>query len=256
MKNTVLTIIIMFLSLAYADKSCCDKQTQPRQQNFTNAQDLLNAMAKTGEKLNSFSADITYSLTEDPDIFETKMTYTGSFKYLKSKKRQYAMIEFLTKQEDDFPLEKSRQSYIFDGVWLTRIDYNLKQVSRDQLADEENPEDVFKLIADDFPLMGFSEVDTLSSAYEIQFKDFKESLYELSLSPKKDSQKDAKYSSIRFTIDKKSLIPATIRSVSAQNNSIYYIELENPVRNEKIDQKIFNPKLSDEFTESVKTLNE
>jgi len=256
MKKIVIIAAMVFTAFLYAQEpACCSKTAEG--DICADASKLMKAVAEKGQKLQSFSSNIMYSLTEDPDIFETTTVYTGTFRYLKTEKRQYAMIDFTTRQEDELPQEKYQQRYIFDGVWLTRIDYQLKQVNRDQVAAEDKPEDVFKLISKDFPLIGFSGVDTLSGCYEIAIAaqaQGDKGVCRLTLTPKEKPDSEVKYSDIQFGIDSGTLLPKSIRAVSAADNSICNIELDGAAVDTKIDEKLFELTIPEGFTESVNKL--
>ncbi|MFI4912480.1 MAG: outer membrane lipoprotein carrier protein LolA [Sedimentisphaeraceae bacterium JB056] len=246
MRERLLVICIVFFATAcvFAKEACCKEMSVER---------LMEKIAEKGSELESFSANIMYSLTEDPEIFETTTIYTGTFNYLKTEQRQYAMIDFITRQEDELPVEDYHQRYVFDGVWLTRIDYQLKQVNKDQLVPEDEPEDVFKLIGEDFPLMGFSGTDRLSDRYDIEFEQSDDSRsYELNLTPKEQS--DVKYSEIRFVIDSGTLLPRSIKAVSSSDSSICDIQLDGSVINTELNEEIFKVEIPDDFTVSENKL--
>ncbi len=257
MKKIIVIILMTAACVLQAQQACCTKGA--KDDVCTDAAKLLKAVAEKGEKLKSFSSNIMYSLTEDPDIFETTTVYTGTFRFLKTDKRQYAMIDFTTRQEDELPVEKYQQRYLFDGVWLTRIDYQLKQVNRDQLAPEDKPENVFQLISKDFPLIGFSGVDTLSGGYDtklIESAAGDKSVCVLALTPKEKPDGEIKYSDIQFSIDRSTLLPKSIRAVSAADKSICVIELDGAAVDGKVDEKRFKLTIPEGFTQSVKKLEE
>jgi outer membrane lipoprotein-sorting protein len=248
MRERILILSIFFMAGAcvFAKEACCKPLS---------ASQIMEKVASRGSALESFTSEITYSLTEEPDIFEITTTYTGFFKYLETDERQYAMIDFRTRQEDELPAEDYHQLFVFDGVWLSRIDHRLKQVNRDQLAREDEPEDVFKLISEDFPLMGFSGADKLLQKYDAVLEETdKKDVYVISLEPKEDS--DAKYSDIRFVIDGKSLLPLEVRAKSLTDNSICNIELTDRKINAGVDEDVFKFDIPKDYTVSVKKLDD
>lgn len=248
MRDRILIICLFAFSVAcvFAKEACCNSDP-------LDVGGIIAKITEKGEKLDSFTSNIIYSLTEDPEIFETTTIYTGTFRYLKTEKRQYAMIDFVTRQEDELPIEDYHQRYLFDGVWLTRVDYQLKQVNRDQLAPEDEPEDVFELISKDFPLMGFSGADKLSDSYDIKLEQSDDAFaYKLRLEPKEDAE--VKYSDIEFVIDKRNFLPQTITSTSVSDDSICNIELDGGEVNSKLDEKIFKLDIPEDFTVSENKL--
>ena len=241
----IFSIFMLAAACAFAKEACksSDKLT---------IEQILTKITEKTDKLESFTSNIVYSLTEDPEIFETTTSYTGNFRYLKTETRQYAMLEFNARKQDEFPIEKYRQTYIFDGVWLTRIDFPLKQINRDQIAEENEPQDVFKLLSEDFPLIGFSGADKLADDYEIKLSEAKGGLYSLVLDAKEDA--NVAYGDIEFVIDSRDFLPRTIKATSTSDNSVCVIELDSVAVNENLTEKVFNIDMPEDFTISERKI--
>ena len=241
----IFSVFMLAVACAFAKEACKSSEK------LTVEQILVKITEKT-EKLDSFTSNIVYSLTEDPEIFETTTSYTGNFRYLKTEQRQYAMLEFNARKQDEFPIEQYRQTYIFDGVWLTRIDYPLKQINRDQIAPEDEPQDVFKLLSEDFPLIGFSGADKLADAYDIKLTSAKDGRYSLNLNLREDAE--VSYRDIEFVIDSRDFLPRTIKATSTSDNSVCVIELDSVAVNGKLTEKVFKFDIPEDFTISERKM--
>src|SRR4030042_6050769 len=101
-------------------------------------------------------------------LFESKTLQSGQLYYLKEDKKSSLRINFSTRREDDNPPKEYKDEYIFDGTWLTRIDYQVKEVKRYQQAPEGKSIDAFDLISERFPIVGFSSVEKLEEQFNIQ----------------------------------------------------------------------------------------
>jgi outer membrane lipoprotein-sorting protein len=161
-------------------------------------------------------------------------------------------INFQTRKEEDEKERKYQDEYIFDGIWLTHIDYQVKEVKRYQSAEggkEERPVDAFDLVARRFPIVGFSKIEELEKKYDIKLlhqKDAgKDLLVGFSLSPKPDSEyKD--YKTINIWVDSSIDLPAKIIATNADGD-IYQVRFVEPKINQKIDKKIFEYKIPKGF---------
>ena len=160
----------------------------------------------------------------------------------------------MTKEQDDEKEQKYREEFIFDGIWLTHINYQIKQVRVHQLAEPNEPVDAFELASKNLPIVGFSKVEDLKKQFEIQLVEQQggeqEKFIRLHLKVKPDSKYKDKYTSIDFWIDKKLGLPTKINAVSTEED-IYQIRLVKPKVNEKIDFSIFDFKVPNDFDKEV-----
>ena len=155
-------------------------------------------------------------------------------------------INFKTVRHDDEKQQKSRDEYIFNGKELTHIDYQLKEVKLHQLDDTNEPNepvDVFDIVSERFPIIGFGKTDELKKNFDVtlvaQDKNESSQFIKLNLKPKPKSNYEDNYTSVDFWIYKKSHLPAKIIAVSTEDE-IYEIRLIKPKINKSINKRIFD----------------
>lgn len=209
---------------------------------------VLNQLnQKTGE-LKSYQAQIEY-LFKQP-LFESRTLRKGILYYQKTGGKSALRINFQTLKQDDEKEQKYIEQYIFDGVWLTHIDYQIKEVKRYQQAEPNEPMDAFELAGRNFPIIGFAKVEDLKKEFEIKFVEQQggdaENFIRLHLKVKPDSVYKDDYTSIDFWIDKKLHLPAKIVAVSTEQD-IYEIKFVKPKVNKKLDKKVFEIKMPKGF---------
>ncbi len=226
------------------------------------AGDYLKKLNNRTKSLESYQCRIEY-LFEQP-VFETKTLQKGDLYYQKDSGRSALRINFQTRSEEEEKEQKYQDEYIFDGIWLTHIDYQVKEVKRYQSAEggkEKESVDAFDLVAKNFPILGFSKVEELEKKYDIKLLEKENAgksafggLVGFSLSPKPDSEyKD--YKTINFWIDSSIDLPAKIIATNADGD-IYQVRFLEPKINQKIDKKIFEYKVPKGFTVEINKLNE
>ena len=158
-------------------------------------------------------------------------------------------INFQTLKQDDEPEQKYIEHYIFDGVWLTHIDYQIKELKRYQQAEPNEPEDAFDLAGENFPIIGFTKIEDLKKQFEIKLVEQKpdkaNDFIQLHLKVKPDSIYKG-WPSIDFWIDKKLHLPAQIVATSTEED-IYEIKLLDARVNEGINEKVFEIKSPEGF---------
>lgn len=193
-------------------------------------------------------------LFEQP-VFETKTLQKGELFYLKEAGKSFLRINFTTRKEDTNKEQKIQDEYIFDGLFFTRIDYQVKEVKRFQQAKEGETVDAFDLIAKNFPILGFSKTEELEKNYDIKLEQEsagKTGLVVFSLSPKADSKyKD--YKKINLSIDSSLDLPVKIVATNADGD-IYTVSFLEPKVNQKIDKKVFECKVPKGFSEVTEKL--
>ena len=188
----------------------------------------------------------------------SKTLQKGDLYYQKEGGKSALRINFQTRKEEEEKEQKYQDEYIFDGIWLTHIDYQVKEVKRYQQAKENEPVDAFDLVAKNFPILGFSKIEELEKNYDIKLLEQedagKEDLVGFSLSPKPDSEyKD--YKTINFWVDSSIDLPAKIIATNADGD-IYQVRFVEPKVNQKIDKKIFEYKIPKGFTVEINKLDE
>ena len=217
---------------------------------------VLERLKKQTAELKSYQSQIEYKFSQP--ILESETLRKGVLYYQKSEGKSALRMNFQTLKQDEEEEQKYIDQYIFDGVWLTHIDYQIKEVKRYQKAEPNEPVDAFELVSENFPIIGFTKVEDLKKEFEIELvgsthsassgqasspqveqqggkaKDF----IQLHLKVKADSIYKDDYTSIDFWIDKKLYLPAKIAAVSTEED-IYEIKFLQPKVNKKIDKKVF-----------------
>ena len=212
----------------------------------------LEKLNKAAAGLQSYQCQIVYNFSQP--LFDSQTLRKGDLYYKKSKKRSKLRINFNTIKQDDEKQQKQKEQYIFDGVWITNINYQLKEVKKHQLADPNKPVDTFELVQKNFPIIGFSKNEDLKKEFEITLiedAENKNSIH-LHLKVKPESVYKDDYTSIDFWIDKTSHLPSKIIAVNIEDD-IYDIALLKAKVNQKLDEKIFDVKIPAGFAKPVIT---
>lgn len=213
---------------------------------------VLKQLNEKAASVKSYQCKIEYVFSQP--LFESKTLRKGRLYYRKDKEGSALRINFRTLRQDDEPQQKYIEQYIFDGVWLTVVDYQLKEVKRYQQAEVNEPVDAFELVKRNFPMVGFSEGEDLKKDFEIQLVDLHGSeggkySHHLHLKTKADSMYKDDYTSIDFWVDKKSGLSGKIMAVSTEDD-VYRINLPGAVVNKKINKKVFKVAIPKGFNES------
>jgi outer membrane lipoprotein-sorting protein len=213
---------------------------------------VLKDLREQSAKLKSLEGRIEYLISQP--LFESESLRKGTLYYQKSNERSKLRVNFETLKQDDEDEEKYIQQYIFDGVWLTEIDYQIGQVKRYQQAEPNKPVDAFELARRNFPIIGFGETEDLKKEFEVRLVKEKgekaEDFIHLHLKVKPDSIYKDDYAAIDFWIDKELGLPAKIVATTTEED-IYQIRFVNVKVNESIDVKVFEFKIPKGFGEEV-----
>lgn len=219
---------------------------------------ILKKMQNATQQLTSCQAKLSYLFIQDPDLLDSRTLRNGTLYYQKTDERSHLRIRFDDIKQEDFQPENRREEYLFDGVWLTRIDFKLKQVDRVQQAPEDKPIGVFELISHNFPLVGFSNIDQLSKDFDIQMpdgsSDTNESVH-LLLSVKKGSKYEKQYKKIDFWVAPGSFMPERIVAYAAQGD-IHDITFNEFKINKKLENTVFTVETPPDFRKNEERLEE
>jgi len=209
---------------------------------------LKNLKQKT-EQLESYRGQIEYLFSQP--LFESQTLRKGVLYYQSSGGKSKLRINFQTLKQDDGKEQGYIEQYIFDGLWLTHIDYQIRQVKCYQKAEPNNPVNCFDMVSSNFPIIGFNKTSELEKEFVIRLVEDKqaeaEDFIQLHLDVKPTSIYKDDYTSIDFWIDKKLYLPARIVAISTEED-IYRIEFLQPQVNQPIDKQIFEVKIPKGFT--------
>jgi len=252
--------VVLLLTAAACRAGCGEKSPAACKQESKDAnsvEKILNLLKKKTAELDSYQCQIEYLITQP--LFESKTLRRGILYYTKHNGPSMFRINFQTLKQDQEQEQKYNEQYIFDGVWLTYINYQSKQVKRYQQAEPNKPVDDFDLASENLPIIGFGKIEELQKQFDIspveQKKVDAEKSTELHLKVKPDSIYKDNYTSINLWIDNKLTLPTKIAAVSTEED-IYQIEFLKPEVNERIDKKVFELKIPKDFSEEIIPLKE
>jgi outer membrane lipoprotein-sorting protein len=221
---------------------------QPKRADANSVETILKQLNQKTAELKSYQCRIEYLFSQP--LFESQTLRTGCLYYQKCGEESKLRINFQTLKQDDEDQQKHIEHHIFDGVWLTHIDYQIKEVKIRQLAEPNQPIDAFELVSENFPIIGFNKIEDLKKQFEIKLvereQDEPNDFIRLHLKVKPDSIYRDDYTSIDFCIDRKLYLPAKIVAVSTEED-IYQVGFLDAVVNEKIDKELFEFKVPEGF---------
>ncbi|RKY06174.1 MAG: hypothetical protein DRP66_09340 [Planctomycetota bacterium] len=227
----------------------CPRQSPPGQRTLD---EILDRLRQSTAALKFYQADIYYLFIQDPELLDSRTIRRGVIYYRKDKTRSRVRIDFKTRKQDDGKEEKHREQFLFDGVWLTKIDYQLKTADFYQKVPENAPVDVFEFISYSFPIVGFSKTENLRKQFDIKIlaqpadpnKPVK-----LLLKAKKDSAYKDDYRDIDFRIDGRSFLPSRIVARSTEDD-IYDVRFLNVARNKIFKNTVFTVEIPESFSKN------
>ncbi len=249
------TVFVLLAMLGICGAKCCTKDINSQYRETVKpdlVETILKKLKQKTAELKSYQGQIEYLFSQP--LLESQTFRKGVLYYQKFDKKSNLRINFQTLKQDDEPEEKYIEQYIFDGTWLTHIDYQLKEVKRYQQAEPNEPVDAFDLARRNFPIIGFSETEDLKKEFEIKLVGQEETepspFIQLHLKVKPDSIYKDDYISIDFWIDKKLYLPAKVVAVSTEED-IYEIKLLKAKVNKKLDKKVFEVKIPKGFGKEI-----
>jgi outer membrane lipoprotein-sorting protein len=220
--------------------SCAEQLTSDA--NYVSS--VLDGLRQKTSKLQSYQCEVNYLFSQP--VLESKTLRTGNLYYARLGNGSKLRINFDTLTQDENPQQKHGDQYIFDGRWLTHIDYQIKQVQKRQLAEANEPIDAFELAKRNFPLIGFDKTEDLKKEFDVNLVGEPNGLIDLRLKVKPDSIYKDDYKSVEVWIDKQLMLPAKISSVSTEGD-IYEITFIKPKVDEPINEKVFEWTIPDGF---------
>lgn len=213
---------------------------------------ILEQLSKKTRELQSYQAQLEYKFSQP--LLESESLRKGVLYYSKDDKKSLLRINFQTLKQDDEKPQKYLEHFIFDGIWLTHIDYQIKSAKRHQLAEPNKPMDAFDLASRNLPIIGFTKIEELQKQFEVQLilqtQSEPSPFIKLHLKVKPDSIYKDDYTSIDFWIDKELYLPAKVVAVSTEED-IYEIKFLEPMVNKKLDKKVFEFDIPRGFTEEI-----
>ncbi|TFG48115.1 MAG: hypothetical protein E4H40_05235 [Candidatus Brocadiia bacterium] len=217
--------------------------------------EILEKLNATTSELKSYQCRIEYLLSQP--AFQTKTLRRGSLFYQRDQKRSSLRVNFYTLKQDEEKEQAYKEQYFFDGVWLTYVDYQMRQSKSKQMVepnDPNGPADAFELVSRNFPIVGFSRIEDLKKQFEISERQLKPAESQkyilLHLKVKPDSVYRQDYTEMDFWIDKKLYLPAKIVAVSTEDE-VYEIRFIEPKPNRRLDPKTFDFEIPQGFEREI-----
>ncbi|MEE9371276.1 MAG: hypothetical protein V3W45_07390 [Sedimentisphaerales bacterium] len=252
----VLLVVLPTINCCWASGCLASLAHQQHKAADVNSIDVvLKQLTRSTAKLESYQCRIEYLFSQP--LFESQTLRTGRLYYQKSSQESKLRINFQILKQDDEDQQKHIEHYIFDGVWLTHIDYQIRQAKMRQLAEPNQPVDAFELVSENFPIIGFNRIEDLKEQFEIKLIEQEQGVpngfIHLHLKVKPDSIYKDDYTSVDFWIDRKLYLPAKIVAVSTEED-IYRIKFLDAKVNEKIDREVFEFKIPQGFSKEINPL--
>jgi hypothetical protein len=215
----------------------------------------INVATKT---IRSCQAAVDYLFIQEPELLNSRTLRKGTLYYQKNDKGSKLRLNFDSFKQDEGEEQKKTEQYLFDGVWLTKIDFALRQIDQYQQAPVDKPVDVFDYISRHFPIVGFSGTDVLEKQFYIRLipaTEGESKLVHLELKVRPDSVYKDDYTQIDLWVGRDSYLPARMVTTSTQSD-IYEINLSKMELNKTLPEKVFELSTPADFSKNVKTLEE
>jgi outer membrane lipoprotein-sorting protein len=267
MRTPVICIVLYVLAagcLTAQSDSCCAASTDPNTTPPAAAsvlsplQKVLDRLQDNASKLTSCTSKIEYLFIQDPDLLDSHSLRKGNLFYLKSEDRSRVRLNFETLKQDDFEEEARREVYLFDGVWLTKVDYALEQIDLYQQSPEDKPLDAFDFLSHHFPLVGFSGSKQFETEFDVTLAETsaeEPNLICLHLEVREDSRYSKDYKTIDFRIDNQLYLPRRVYALSTQGD-IYDIRFLDIQTNKKLEKETFTIETPGHFRKNVEALKQ
>jgi len=223
-----------------ADDGGCGRSTCP----LSGVEEILSKLQTTVQSLKDYQGQIEY--IEEQPLLETKILRRGKLSYVRMKTRSYLRVDFETLKQDDLKEQPYREQFIFDGVWLTHVNYQVKSIQKRQLAETGKPVDAFDLARGNMPIIGFSTTEDLTKGFDIELVEpgaaSEEGRIQLHLKVKSGSAYEEDYQAIDFWIDKALNLPVRVDAVTTEED-IYRIRFLKSRVNQGIASSAFELEL-------------
>jgi len=250
----ILLLMIVSCQASQPDKSPPGTKStgtqEPQKQQIEPVDSVLRQLSKKTSELKTFEGQVEYKYIQP--LLESEALRKGVLYYAKLDGKSLLRINFETLKQEDEEEQKYAEHYIFDGRWLTQINYQIKSVKRYELAEPNKTLDAFDLASRNIPIIGFGKMEDLKKQFEIKLvkreKNEPNDFVRLHLEVKPDSMYKDDYIWLDFWIDKKSGLPARVVALSDEED-VYEIKLLKPKINKEMDTKVFELKIPKDFGE-------
>jgi len=204
---------------------------------------LIEKLNQTAANLKNLSAEIEY--THAQPLFDTNTVRTGKLFYVKDANSSALRINFLTLKQDQSKQQSYKEDYIFDGMKLTKIDYQSKSAITEQLA-KDKPIEPFELVQDYFPIIGLAKPDEMTEQFDITVNG-----NTLCLIPKENTKFSKTYKQVRVTVNAENYLPCVFSALTSDNEEIV-IRLSQVNTEKAVKKTVFEVKIPADFTQTQK----
>ncbi len=244
------------LPVSGAVEECVATAPQDKPAGTLTLDEILAKLRQRTRDIKSYQAEIEYLFIQEPDLLDSRTLRKGFIYYQKDGDKSRLRVNFNTIQQDDGRERKRLEQFLFDGVWLTKVDHELQTIDLYQQAQEDDPQDVFEYISHNFPIVGFSSTETLRQQFDISIKDQPtdpSKPIQLHLKVKRDSVYKDDYRDIDFSIDGRSWLPLRIVTRSTQED-VYDIQFLNAAVNKNLKNSVFVIETPKSFSKNIHPL--
>jgi outer membrane lipoprotein-sorting protein len=207
---------------------------------------VLQKIQQAAKDLRSYQCNMDYVLRQP--LLESKTRRTGVVYYVRKPTGSRLRVNFTTLQQDDGKTEAYSQHFLFDGVWLTNVDYQVKSWEKRQMADANKPTDAFDLAGHELPIVGFTGTEELRRDFEVEVvapsagQAAEGTQVTLSLKAKPGSHYGQDYRSMAFVVDKTTWLPVKVQAESTEGDfydiSFTQVKVNTPIEDSVFDLKV------------------
>jgi outer membrane lipoprotein-sorting protein len=209
---------------------------------------VLGDLSKKVEQLVSYEAQVEFIYSQP--LLESETVRKGWLYYRKNGGRSKLRINFETLRQDDGEEQKYLEQFLFDGVWLVRIDYQTRQADFYQKAPENEPIDAFDLACEQVPIVGFARIEQLKQHFDITLPAPPSDCNDVSrlhLRVNAQSAYKDRYKYVELWIDRVTGLPRKIVAATIEGD-IYDIRLHKSKFNKNIKPNIFEVAIPKDFS--------
>lgn len=226
-------IIILFISIL-----CMNCLAEPDE-----VVKIIEKLNQAANNLKNLSAEIEYIHAQP--LFDTQTIRTGKLFYTKDANTGALRINFLTLKQDQSKQQNYREDYIFDGMKLTKIDYQSKSATTERLS-ENKPIDPFELVQNYFPIIGLAKPHEMTQQFDITVNgEF------LKMIPKENSKFFKTYKEVNLKINPDNYLPSVFSAITCDDEQIT-IKLSRVNTSRAVEKKVFESNIPADFTQSQK----
>jgi outer membrane lipoprotein-sorting protein len=210
---------------------------------------VLAKLQVSAQALRTYECQLDY-LYWQPDMFDAKTLRKGRVFYKRTPDKSFLRINFKTLKEDEFDEQPYAEHFVFDGCWLTIMNYVQKTIQKHEVAEPNQPVNAFELAGGDMPIIGFSPTDDLKKEFDIslvQAQEKDDNLVKLHLKVRPESKYKDNYVSLDFWVSTERWLPERIDALT-KDNDIYQLRFTRAKVNSKIADKQFDVEIPEGFS--------